>query len=196
MKHFDGYNDLHNTHSAKKHKPSSPELDRLTGRPKYKKLFDNQLNNNKILLWVVGISWVIFLTYGIGQSMRYKYELARVQSLATTGLEQADQWSQYAQALENKILYPDTQSIESIIETVFKNDAGVMKKIAYCESHLNPKAKNKSSSATGLFQILSQTHNVNARYLEDPMINALIAKKLFDASGTNPWVSSISCWGK
>ena len=186
MKIFENGKLVKNTNSTKNRKSKFA----------YKGRYQNQLSVNKGLLIVIAILLGLLFAGCIGSEMRYKAETTRLQRLATIGLEQADQWSQYAQMLETKLLTPDSQDPQFIIEKVFGKDAGVMKEIARCESGFNAKARNKHSSAVGLFQILSYAHNVNAKYLEDPMINALIAKKLFDASGTQPWVSSISCWNK
>jgi len=82
------------------------------------------------------------------------------------------------------------------IERVFGDDSAVMKRVAFCESGYNPRAKNRNSSATGVFQIMAGVHGVAARFLVDYKINIAIAKLLFDEQGTNPWISSIGCWGK
>jgi hypothetical protein len=87
-------------------------------------------------------------------------------------------------------------SIEEKIKEVFGEDGELMIKVARCESNLNPKAKNSTSSARGLFQILSKLHQVKEQWLYDENVNIAIAKQMFDASGTNPWIASINCWGK
>jgi hypothetical protein len=85
---------------------------------------------------------------------------------------------------------------EEIIRSVFGKDADVALKVAKCESGMNPKARNKTSTARGLFQVMASIHGVREKWLYDPLINTLIAKSLFDASGWNPWNSSASCWNK
>ena len=82
------------------------------------------------------------------------------------------------------------------IERVFGDDSAVMKRVAFCESGFNPKAKNPKSSATGVFQIMAGVHGVSPRFLMDYKVNIAIAKKLFDEQKTNPWISSINCWSK
>jgi len=74
--------------------------------------------------------------------------------------------------------------------------SSVMHKVAFCESGLNPRAKNKNSSATGIFQIMASVHGVSPRFLTDYKVNIAIAKKLYDEQGTNPWNASINCWSK
>lgn len=86
------------------------------------------------------------------------------------------------------------ESPEEIIRAVFKEDAELAIKVARCESNLNAKAKNKDSSARGLFQILSITHNIDERFLFNPLINTLVAKQLYDEQGWIPWESSKHCW--
>jgi len=87
-------------------------------------------------------------------------------------------------------------TIEQKIKYVFGKDGDLMIKVASCESGLNPKAENPNSSATGLFQILSQLHQVKKQWLYNEDVNIAIAKQMFDASGTNPWKSSKKCWSK
>ena len=85
------------------------------------------------------------------------------------------------------------EGVESIIEAVFGELAGEAKQIAFCESGMNPRAANKTSSARGLFQVLSYTHGVREDWLFDPLVSTLVAKKLYDASGWNPWLASNHC---
>ena len=162
----------------------------------YKSLYLTQKNTNKGLLIALGLVTALGFSITIGMSLRYKAEMNRLQSQASIGLEQADQWSQYAQMLETKLLTPDTQDPQFIIEKVFGKDSGLFKKIAGCESSFNPNAKNMTSSARGLLQIMSSVHKIDQKWLKNPMINALVAKQLFDEQDTTPWDSSRSCWSK
>ena len=90
---------------------------------------------------------------------------------------------------------PTTVLVQEEIVRVFGEDT-IMLKVAKCESGFNPKAKNPKSSATGVFQIMSSVHGISPRFLTDYKVNIAIAYKLFKEQGTNPWVSSIGCWGK
>ncbi len=130
----------------------------------------------------------IYLT-NVRQTAEINYLHAYAKSIETQGLAHWNNWYN----LKNSKL--SSMGIPEIIEFVFAEDAPLMKRISTCESGMSSTAENKKSSAVGLFQVLSYTHNVNKVYLKDPLINALIAKKLFAASGTNPWASSVSCWG-
>lgn len=56
-----------------------------------------------------------------------------------------------------------------------------------CESRGNPNARNRSSSATGLFQILNGP--------ADPAANVAQAYAMWSARGWQPWNASRSCWG-
>jgi hypothetical protein len=85
---------------------------------------------------------------------------------------------------------------EEIIRSIFGSEAETALKVAKCESGMNEKARNKTSTARGLFQIMASIHGVKEKWLYDPMINTMIAKSLYDASGWNPWESSRSCWDK
>jgi hypothetical protein len=77
-----------------------------------------------------------------------------------------------------------------------------MLKIAYCESGNNcqgpidPKAKNPFSSASGVFQILKGTWKAYGctgdAFNEDD--NIACARKIYDDSGTTPWLASQAGW--
>ena len=97
-------------------------------------------------------------------------------------------------AVKVEVIKIPTEPTE-IIRTVFKDNPEEAIKVAECESGLNPKAKNGSSTATGLFQIMSSLHGVNRTNLQDPLINTLMAKKLYDSSGWWPWLASNGCHG-
>ena len=94
------------------------------------------------------------------------------------------------------ITYTIPDLVKDQIIMVFGKDAPLMTKIAFCESGLNPKARNKESTATGVFQVMASVHGISRNRLENPMVNILVAKELFDASGTNPWNASKHCWSK
>ena len=69
--------------------------------------------------------------------------------------------------------------------------------VAKCESELNPKAKNRKSTAKGIFQILDGTwkhFNCSGDVLnaED---NVSCAKKVLDGQGLGGgWSESYHCW--
>lgn len=197
-KQFDGYNDLHNTYSAKGHKPSKPELDRLADRPHYKALYENQLSVNKGLLWGLGITLALSTLLFTGMYSHNKAEIEALQRQNMVGLTMANEYSIITDNLLDDILKSyslPTDPIE-VIKFVFGKDAPLMTKIAKCESGLNPNAKNKTSTARGLFQVMSSVHGVQEKWLYNPMVNALIAKQLYDRQGTTPWNSSMGCWSK
>lgn len=92
---------------------------------------------------------------------------------------------------------------ESIIQSVFGKDAPIMLKIARCESGIRKDATNKNKNGTqdrGVFQINSNTWpgytDIDYNWAYDAKANILVAKKIFDARGTQPWYSSEKCWGK
>lgn len=87
------------------------------------------------------------------------------------------------------------QLIEQEIRLVFGKAGDTAVKVARCESGLNPQAKNKISSARGLFQIMQSWHKIDQKWLFNPNINILVAKQLYDEQGWNPWEASRWCWG-
>lgn len=160
----------------------------------YKAAYINQLKTNKSLLIVIGISWFFFVIYYIGTDLRHKAELGALKQSETKCMNAYLSSEQSYNEVVSVILEP--KDPKSIIKTVFGKDAPLMEKIAMCESGMNPKAKNKVSTARGLFQVMASIHQVQEKWLYNPMINTLIAKELFVASGTSPWNSSKNCWSK
>lgn len=82
-----------------------------------------------------------------------------------------------------------------LIRQAFPNDP-VMRAIARSESRFNPKARNPTSSAKGLYQIVNGTwkdHNCTGNVLnaED---NIKCAVKLHDKNGTRDWDASKANW--
>ena len=166
----------------------------------YMEMYHNQLKTNKGLLIALGMTILVSFGYGVGayiHSQKLTSQIASYKRLSEIGAEMSAQYADREDKLVNIIQNPNKpQNPEQIIEYVFGKDAPLMKKVAYCESHLNPKAANKQSSARGLFQIMASVHQVKESWLYSPMINSLIAKELYDKQGTTPWNSSKSCWSK
>lgn len=80
----------------------------------------------------------------------------------------------------------------------------VLRRIAKCESDGNPRARNRRSSASGLYQFLTSTWRVwrgdeGAGYptaADAPEgVQTAAALRLYRAEGTRPWASSRGCWG-
>lgn len=94
------------------------------------------------------------------------------------------------------IKYQLPETTEEIICSVFKDNCEEALKVAKCESGMRLDARNPNSSATGLFQVLAYTHGVRADWLEDPMVNTLVAKQLYDNRGNwDAWAASRGCHG-
>lgn len=87
------------------------------------------------------------------------------------------------------------EDIIKMIKETFP-DEPLMLKIAWCESRLETKAKNSTSSAKGLFQILDGTWE-HFKCEGDPFNakdNIKCGKKILDGQGLSAWKSSFSCW--
>ena len=139
------------------------------------------------LLTTLGIQTLSMSLTNVKQEAEINYLKAYSKSIELQGLRHWNSWYYFGKT-------PMTN--EKIIQYVFPENQELMTKIAKCESGLSEKAKNKKSTARGLFQVMASVHDVQEKWLYDPFINTLIARKLYDASGTQPWISSISCWGK
>lgn len=66
-------------------------------------------------------------------------------------------------------------------------DVDLMLAIMRCESGGRADAKNRYSTATGLFQILGGPY--------DPVANISLAHSMWSTRGTQPWNASRGCWG-
>jgi hypothetical protein len=75
-------------------------------------------------------------------------------------------------------------------------DIRTMIRIARCESSMNPRAKNRYSSASGLFQVIASTWYSNDCVGDkwDFKDSTDCAYKLYAKRGFQPWVSSRKCW--
>lgn len=88
-----------------------------------------------------------------------------------------------------------TLSIEEKISVAFP-DAPIMLQVARAESRLVPSARNPTSSAKGLFQVLDSTW-VLYGCLGDVLNeddNIACARKIYDDSGLFPWNESRYAW--
>lgn len=94
---------------------------------------------------------------------------------------------------------PKPLTVEETILDVFGDKGSEALKVAFCESSLNPKSQHKTSSATGLFQIMKGTWK-QFKCIGDPL-NALdntkCAKKIYDYYGSwntrGGWSASYWC---
>lgn len=88
---------------------------------------------------------------------------------------------------------------EDMIRQAFGDKANQALKVARCESGLVPNARSKTSTATGVFQILKGTWQANTNEpwskVSDAPTNIMVAKKLYDNRGWQPWKASIKCHG-
>jgi len=104
--------------------------------------------------------------------------------------------------VEVKQVQAQERTLIEEIEYVFGDQAELAKRVAFCESSMNPKATHKDSSATGLFQILRGTYR-QFKCSGDPLNyvdNIRCAKKIYDhydSFGTSGgWKASFYCWSK
>lgn len=79
----------------------------------------------------------------------------------------------------------DTSSWQACIASLSWS-VGTAMAIVRCESGGNPNARNRRSSATGLFQILGGP--------TDPIANVMQAYSMWRSRGWQPWNASRSCW--
>ena len=98
-------------------------------------------------------------------------------------------------------LTPLNNRLESEIKDVFEDKADEAIKVAQCESGLRLKfcndGLNKNGTVDcGVFQINSQVHGINRKWLNNVTINVRVAKQLYDEHGNwSAWKSSKHCHG-
>lgn len=85
-----------------------------------------------------------------------------------------------------------------LFDIYFKGKAGEARKVAQCESGMNPNAHNLKSDDRGILQINYSTwHKVfgDVNYY-DLETNIKLSSEIYNRSGSwSPWVSSIKCHG-
>lgn len=78
-----------------------------------------------------------------------------------------------------------------------KLNVPLMQRIAWCESAYNPQAKNKLSTASGVYQFLKSTWKNNK--CQGDVFNAedniICALDIIKQHGTSRWNESKKCWG-
>lgn len=90
----------------------------------------------------------------------------------------------------------DKNDVQGLIRKYFGKDADMALKIAKCESGMNPNSKNKTSTASGVFQIIKGTWignrqamgldtDLNLRF--DAEENVKTAYKIFQDQSWRPW---------
>lgn len=82
-------------------------------------------------------------------------------------------------------------------------DPDLLLRIAKCESGFHPEAKNKVSTASGIFQFLDSTFFSQAQAAglptdnkNDPEIQAELAATMISKGGLHHWDASKSCWSR
>ncbi|MBI5456953.1 peptidoglycan-binding protein [Candidatus Kaiserbacteria bacterium] len=101
---------------------------------------------------------------------------------------------------------PTNDGIEAKVREYFPG-IDVMADIARCESRFrqytdagNPLHGGYGGAMIGVFQIHETVHAKYAQSLGMDIYtlegNLAYAKRLYEKEGTNPWISSFSCWGK
>lgn len=158
-------------------------------KPKYKQMYLTQkrmtfawITVSLVLLFLLVI--MILERLGQIQLVQAQENLWAEQSQASA--QMADGFNKMYQTKPPVYAFPETN--EEIIQAVFQDRADEALKIARCESGMRENARNPESSATGLFQIMASVHGVRRDWLENPIINTMIAKELYEASSWNPWV--------
>jgi hypothetical protein len=97
-------------------------------------------------------------------------------------------------SLEGKTSSRVAEQIREIAKAEGFDDAELLVRIAFCESSLNPEAKNKNSSATGLYQILDM-HQLSVEDRQDIETSTKWVINKINNGGLSAWNASKHCWG-
>lgn len=85
----------------------------------------------------------------------------------------------------------DTERWRPLVAAYFGSETDLALCVVEHESGGNPEAKNPTSTARGLFQILASLwaphFGVSYSDLYDPELNVMLAKQIRDAQGWNAW---------
>ena len=103
---------------------------------------------------------------------------------------QAQQISEYWSLPQAQLIsYHESCDIPCMIRLRWKGTGQEEKaiRVARCESNFNPRAKNRSSSASGVFQLIGSHWRGRFDHF-DPVANIDYAYKLWKGSGWRPWV--------
>jgi hypothetical protein len=128
-------------------------------------------------------------------------EEARRQAAEEAAKRRADQ--QRALAARPAVHYGDGE-IQQLIRAAaakYGVDGNLMLAIAKCESGFNPNAKNRNSSASGLFQFINSTWRGTPQgragiSVFDAHANADAAAWKISQGGLSAWNASKKCWGR
>lgn len=158
------------------------------------KTIDQRRKYTKDLRFMFGLLIGIFFMGLYGQ---IRLADAKNEMLYPTYDELGNNYAVWTKEVEKEVFRQPENNVE-IIKQVFGKDADQAIAVARCESGLRSNAINKAnkngSKDMGLFQINS-VHGIPERYLLNPVINAQVAKQMFDANGWNNWRSSNKCHG-
>lgn len=109
-------------------------------------------------------------------------------------------------AEDSSIEISTEETTEEIVREYFK-DIPIMAEVSRCESTFKHYAEDGSvlkgrvdSDDTGVMQINKRYHEKTAASmnlnLDDLYDNLAYARSLYKKQGTQPWIASMSCWGK
>ena len=118
--------------------------------------------------------------------------LTRHGNMVRTLRSQVSQYGRQLWRLHNRSEYPGARYAIRLASSVFGVSYSEMMSVALCETGhtLNPFAKNRSSTASGLFQFLDGTwssQGVAGFSVFDPVANALGAARIVARQGWRQW---------
>lgn len=126
--------------------------------------------------------------------------LATILTLSSCSAGQVSQWfaerglsisETQATQIADHYTNPPKDTVEGLIRARWAGTGHEERavRIARCESHFNPHAQNRSSTAYGIFQFLNSTwKGTGIAKTSDPRLQVEAAFRLWKARGWQPWV--------
>lgn len=173
----------------------------ITGLRAFASYLDSKVTNYRLRLNIVPVTYKLFV-WSIGLVTG-----ASATFLATEYQETTTAWTFENPAIVAPVRAETAkpqETLEQVIERVSKEEnfsyVALLKTIATCESgdgkgSLNTYAKNPTSSARGMFQILDM-HGLTEDERYNPEIATRWTIKEIRKNGTKPWNASKHCWSK
>lgn len=150
---------------------------------------------------VVKVSFLI--VFGISCGVNYYEGKAFLEDFDSKGSKIAVEVAHAESGVSVSKLPEPKDCLEAVAQA---GGSQLMARIAQAESGNNPLAENKTSTATGCFQILNKSWRYYGEMLwgddrfnkniYNPKDNTELAKFMIEKEGTSPWDSSKAVWSK
>lgn len=155
----------------------------------------NKYQRKTVELYKYHALWIMFLLAIMFIAIMIMTKHIEAQSEFISPLSANHVNTVYETVYVEKPVYIQPESIEDKIRATFVEDPDTAVRVAFCESSMNPRARNSTSSARGIYQIMQSWHKINEKWLFNEDVNIAVAYQLWQEQGWRPWEASRHCWG-